>query len=339
MIGSHTIPVFYLQQFANKSPLRKKHGLIWVYEKGKVPQERSLRVQGKQKGYFAVLRDDRSMDDAASEQAITDLENECNDVLFCSKSELFDWSSSTHRRKLAFYIAFLYSRATQRRAHSEKIGLNIYEELSMAADDGKLMQELADAVNKAAGKKALTADSMREITLGRVSQGKTAAEMNTDFVSNLRSLTDHLAGFLIQKHWQVWRAPEGMEFVSSDNPVMNFIPLPHGPFHPGHGFNTAGAHTAFPLAPGKCLIIGVPVGSAESRRVEAETVTRTNEALISICDKYVYSKTRSDQVQALTQQYAGAFRYGINSLVPIGMKLPSVRGLLRQWYGLDPNEN
>lgn len=278
------------------------------------------------------------MDDAASEQAITDLENQCNDVLFCSNSELFDWSSSTNRSKLAFYVAFLYSRATQRRAHSEKIGLNIYEELSKAADDDKLMQELADAVNNAAGKKALTADSMRKITLDRVSQGKTAPEMNTDFVSNLRSLTDHLAGFLIQKHWQVWRAAEGMEFVSSDNPVMNFVPLPHGPFHPGHGFNTPGVLTALPLAPGTCLIIGVAAGSAESRKVDAEMVTRTNEALISICDKSVYSRTRSDQVQALTQQYAGAFKYGINSLMPIGMKLPSVRGLLRQWYGLDPEK-
>jgi hypothetical protein len=34
MIGSHTIPVFYLQQFANASPRGKKHGLTSVYEKG-----------------------------------------------------------------------------------------------------------------------------------------------------------------------------------------------------------------------------------------------------------------------------------------------------------------
>jgi len=106
MIGSHTIPVFYLQQFANLSSRGKKHGLVWVYEKGREPQERSLRVQGKQKGYFAVLRQDKSVDDEAAEAEITALENECNDALFCGKSELFDWSSYAHRKKLAFYAAF-----------------------------------------------------------------------------------------------------------------------------------------------------------------------------------------------------------------------------------------
>src|SRR5579863_1710845 len=147
MIGSHTIPVFYLQQFANESSLGKKHKLTWVYEKGKEPEERSLRVQGKQNGYFAILREDQSMDDEDTEAAITALENECNDVLLCSKSELFDWSSSAYRRKLAFYAAFLYSRATQRRAHSEKIGMYTYEEFEKAAADSDLMRELSDAVN------------------------------------------------------------------------------------------------------------------------------------------------------------------------------------------------
>jgi hypothetical protein len=338
MIGSHTIPVFYLQQFANESSLGKKHGLVWVYEKGKDPKERSLRVQGKQKGYFAILQDNKSMDDKAPEAAITSLENECNDVLFCAKSELFDWSSYAHRKKLAFYVAFLYSRATQRRDHSAKVGLHTYEELEKAAADSELMQELANAVNSAAKTQVFTADSMRKCVLKSVCEGRDPKEMNTHFVSNLRSLAEHLAGLLLQKHWQVWRAPEGAEFVTSDNPVMNFIPLAHGPFNPGHGFNRPSVLTAFPLAPTVCLIMGVPAGYAESRGVDTETVMRTNEALISICDRYVYSKTRSDSTQALVQQYAGTFKYGENSLMPVGIKLPSVRAFLRQKFGLDPDD-
>jgi len=162
--------------------------------------------------------------------------------------------------------------------------------------------------------------------------------VNTDFVSNLRSLADYLAGLLLQKRWQVWRAPEAVEFVTSDNPVMNFIPLDHGPFHPGHGFNRPGVFTAFPLEPAACLIVGVPAGYASSNKVDARTVLRINEALISICDRYVYSKSRSDQTQALVQQYAGTFKYGENSLMPVGVKLPSVRGFLRQRFGLDPDD-
>ena len=56
MIGSHLIPVFYLQPLANQSYRGKKHGLVWVYEKGQEPEERSLRVQGKQKATSQSFR-------------------------------------------------------------------------------------------------------------------------------------------------------------------------------------------------------------------------------------------------------------------------------------------
>jgi hypothetical protein len=337
MIGSHTIPAFYLQQFANKSSLGKKHGLIWVYEKGKAPAERSIRVQGKQKGYFAVLQNDKSMSDQSSEAAITALENDCNDALFCAKSELFDWSSSTHRRKLAFYVAFLYSRATQRRAHSEKVGLSVYEELEKAAGDDELMQELSESVNAAAKQTLFTADMMRNSVLKTIAEGRTQQSANTHFVSNLRDLTEYLAGLLLQKHWQAWRAPDGMEFVTSDNPVMNFVRLSHGPFHPGHGFNRPGALTAFPLSPHACLIIGVLPGYPEIYKVDPETVRRTNEAMIGICDRYVYSKNLSEETDGIVQQFGGDFKYGVNALMPVGLKLPSARAFLRYRFGLDPD--
>jgi hypothetical protein len=62
----------------------------------KRPEERNLRVPGQQKGHFAVLQNDKSMDDEATEAEITALENECHDVLFSAKSDLFDWSSRAH---------------------------------------------------------------------------------------------------------------------------------------------------------------------------------------------------------------------------------------------------
>ena len=56
MIASHLIPVFYLQPLANESYRGKKHGLVWVYEKGQEPEERSLRVRGKQKATSQSFR-------------------------------------------------------------------------------------------------------------------------------------------------------------------------------------------------------------------------------------------------------------------------------------------
>jgi hypothetical protein len=334
MIGSHIIPAFYLEQFATKQS-KKKPGRTWVYEKGKEPAHRSISVQGKERGYFATLLADRLVDDQEAERTLAALENECNEILFCSQSELFDWSSWRHRKKLAFYAGLLYARTTQRRDHSRLVGLQIYDELVSAASDMPLMQGMADTINTSFKLHAFTAESMQATVLNLVRKGKDSAEMNAHFVSNLQWLAEYFESLLLQKYWQVWRPPEGMEFATSDNPVVNFIPLPNGPFHPGHGFNRPGVLTAFPLAPHACLIMGMAQPHPESRRVDVETVVKTNDALISICDRYVYTKTRSERIHESVKLYAGSFKYGINALLPIGMKMPKVRDFLLQLFGLE----
>jgi hypothetical protein len=336
VIRSHTIPAFYLKQFSSRLPKKKQH-MVWVYEKGQDPVMRNIQKQGKQNGYFAVLQHDGSLEDEAPERAITDLENECNDVLFCARSELFDWSSSAHRKKLAFYTAFLYARATQRRSHSELVGKQVHAELAACAEDGRLMEEIANAINSTVRQEVFTPDSVRQLVLDRIQEDNRPAEINTHFVSNLRGLVDYFTGLLLQKRWQMWRSAQGTEFITSDNPVVNFIPLEHGPFHPGHGFNKG--MTGFPLAPDACLVMGVPAGAPEWRRVEGVTVELMNEALISICDRYVYSKNHSAEVDGTVQRYAGAFKYGKNALMPVGMKLPSAREFLRRQYGLPPENS
>ena len=92
-IRSHTIPRFYLEQFATSSPTRRELGELWVYERGKEPVLRSTKVQGAENSYFGVVRADGRVDESLESQ-LARLEAECNDVLVCSQSDLFDWSSS-----------------------------------------------------------------------------------------------------------------------------------------------------------------------------------------------------------------------------------------------------
>jgi hypothetical protein len=51
-----------------------------------------------------------------------------------------------------------------------------------------------------------------------------------------------------------------------------------------------------------------------------------------------YSKTRFDDVQKAVDLYGGTFRYGVNALMPVGIKLPSVAeasAALRKAAGCD----
>jgi len=52
------------------------------------------------------------------------------------------------------------------------------------------------------------------------------------------------------------------------------------------------------------------------------TLSELHEAVISICDRYVYSKSNADEIRTLVTNHAGQFRYGINALVSYGVKLP-----------------
>src|SRR5215469_17982155 len=115
-IGSHTIPRFYLEQFANPPKRKGKPGSVWVYSKGRTPYDRSSRSQGYENGYFAYVEPSGKLNEAL-ETRLAELEGRCNDVLASAKSTLFDWSAA-HRNTLAFYASLLFARSTSRKRFS-----------------------------------------------------------------------------------------------------------------------------------------------------------------------------------------------------------------------------
>src|SRR5260370_42639312 len=83
-VGSHTIPRFYLEQFANPARGKGKPGGVWVYQKGKQARLRDTKAQGYENGYFGFVRSDGSLDKSLEKHLAT-LEDECNDIQVRSK--------------------------------------------------------------------------------------------------------------------------------------------------------------------------------------------------------------------------------------------------------------
>lgn len=102
----------------------------------------------------------------------------------------------------------------------------------------------------------------------------------------------------------VLEAPEGSEFVTPDNPIVTFIKFKEDVWSPGHGFRKPGVIVAFPLSPSACLTIGD--SGAEFQPVNAACVMRTNEVVVSCCDRFVYVKTQqSSEVHKLMDTVGG----------------------------------
>jgi hypothetical protein len=332
-IASHIIPKFYLDQFSVPSSRKRKKGpanLVWVYQKNKTPTQRATVVQGAENGYFAFVRPDGTRDESF-ETRLADLEGACGDTLVLTARPFFDLHSASRRNTLAFYAALLFCRATQRRNQSETTFRTVWQEFSEAIADEAYIADVARHYSRKLNKQVSPEEVKRILTKLAESQMSQPEMMKNSFVDDLLLVTDSIKTMLLQKPWQIWRAHAGVEFVTSDNPVVTFVPLRNGEWHPGYGFGRPDVMAAFPLAPCACLVIGS--SGPESITADAGQVAKVNEIVIRLCDRFVYSKTFSMEVRRHVDAYGGTTRYGETAFLLL--MRPTAKEFLRKALGLD----
>jgi hypothetical protein len=330
-IGSHVIPRFYLEQFASEPARKGKPGRVWVYQRGKKPQQRATSVQGRENGYFGFVRPDGTLEESL-ETRLAKLEKACHDTLVCAKSELFCWSSA-HRNNLAFYTSLLFQRATQSRNVNIKHWDGIQKGFAEALADDEFIDDLAVHYS-AKFNKEIRREELREMLRGTLKKLQRPSEAKNTYLEKLLWQTEYIRDILLGKPWQIWRAPSGAEFVTSDNPLITFVRLRGDVLHPGYGFRRPGVVAAFPLAPECCLAMG-PHGP-ESVTFGHKHVMMINELTIRLSDKFVYSRTRSEEIKNLVDEQGGTAKYGDSAFLLGGAEMPSIKTFLRHHLGISP---
>ena len=291
-------------------------------------------MQGVENGYFGYVNSDGTLEESLETQ-LADIEAECNAILPSTKSELFNWQSHAHRRIIARYVALLFQRATQARNVNEKQWEYIQKEFVKAVADDKFVGDLAISYGKRFNRD-ITLAEMRGHLQSNIEGMQRPSEAKNVFLEKLLLNTDFIQNILLDKPWQVWTAPIDVEFVTSDNPLISFVRLNNEVLHPGWGFRRPGVIAAFPLAPTTCLAMG-PTGP-EFVRFDAEHVMKINELIIRLCDSFVYSRTRSEEIRKLVDTRAGTAKYGFTAFVPSGTEMPSIGAFLRHHLGLPPED-
>src|SRR2546427_850226 len=328
-IGSHIIPRFYLEQFATPSNRERKYWRVWVYERGKEPHHRATSSQGYENGYFGFVRRDGSLDESL-ESKLAKLEDDCNDVVVAAKSDLFDWSSTAYRNKLAFYAALLFARATQRLNLTNRNWKTMQDTFAEMIKEDDYVKRLA-ARYGAMFNQVVEPERIRA-ELTRLSQEmQTPAATKNSFVEDIIDHAEIGKEILLRKPWQVWKSSTA-EFITSDNPMVTFVPITKDVWHPGYGLTYPGVVVLFPLAPEVCLTMGI--SGAYVISVDAERVNKVNQTVTSVCDRFVYSRTRSEEIKSLVDTYAGTIKYGVNALMPVGLRMPSLREFIREKLGI-----
>jgi hypothetical protein len=207
--------------------------------------------------------------------------------------------------------------------------------MRQAAADPEYVRQTATDIRAKHGF-PITEEILRNSITKWIEEAAEPKEARNSFISDLLEHAEQGARELLKKRpWRILRPPEGVEFVTSDNPLVTFVPLGNGVLHPGYGFRRTDADAAFPLAPNACLLMGSAWNVPTS--LDKTAVDSLNDALISVSDRYVYSKTLSHEVQERVERYSGTIRYGVNAFMPLGVKIPLARQFLRAHFGLDPH--
>lgn len=84
MIGSHIIPRYYLEQFAQKPRPKGKTGHLWVYPVVGEVRRGTARKEGREKGYFAITTADGVSEEW--EDKFATMEGRADEVLACAGS-------------------------------------------------------------------------------------------------------------------------------------------------------------------------------------------------------------------------------------------------------------
>lgn len=128
--------------------------------------------------------------------------------------------------------------------------------------------------------------------------------------------------------------PSALSSSHQTNPLISFVRLSNGELHPGWGFRQPGVIAAFPVAPTTCLAMGVR--GPEFVTLDAVHVMKVNELVVRLCDRFVHSRARSEEIRKTVKACAGAAKYGVTAFMPVGKGMPSVRAFIRHYLGLAP---
>jgi hypothetical protein len=145
-----------------------------------------------------------------------------------------------------------------------------------------------------------TPEEVRDLILDQARQFSEKKTPQNAFVQELLTFTNMIREMLLSKPWQIWHAPAGAEFVTSDNPLVTFVKLTPELWHPGHGLRIPNSFAAFPVCSSACVMIGT--AGKEHERIDETTVNHVNEIVIRCSDSFVYSKMRSTKIAELVNK-------------------------------------
>jgi hypothetical protein len=293
----HQIPVFYLQRFTSPHT-----GQIWNYDK------QTLKAWACSVDDTAVERHLYSftMDDGQHNTEIEDLISKIEETA----APLFQQVSAgkelggQERYDFASFLALMFVRTNAyRRLFAELHGnMKMLRDYLVASNDS-LFESRMERFQADRGK----ISEKEKQTLRATMLDPSNYTFLVDREYTLKALRGHdeLAPLLSSMKWTVMDAPKEWNFITSDNPVVQWVhPKHRHPFYGTGGLRNKHVQVQFPLSPAQCWL-GHWSDKAVSRfETTPQDIKRTNRITAEASERFLYSHFESAGIMKLAKKYA-----------------------------------
>ena len=134
-------------------------------------------------------------------------------------------------------------------------------------------------------------------------------QISQEFTLNALECHGKLVPLFYSMKWVILYAPRGVFFVTSDNPLLQWVPPKHHhSLYGTGGFRNKYSEAILTLSPTHCLVGHWREDMPKVFEASTERVEFTNELIAASAERFLYSHVKSDSLLALAKQHADSQR-------------------------------
>lgn len=304
----HINPRFYLRAF--QAP--DAEGYIWRYDTGSGEiLKLSIDDASVRRDYYSHVNEDGLRDTEFIENFISDIESEVAPVFekIITSSDPTDNLTDQERLNFSYFVSLSWLRSpANRRQTAEFLGALIKSTSYAVGSDAKSYLQSYRRMEADKDTKEEEQLSDEEIEETRVFMLSDEYDVNISEQVTLLPLVhlQEVAETIVRMNWTWLASPDGIDFITSDSPVIRSIPpVPHHPMM-GLGLRNKFIEVSLPVSPKLCWlgtwIKSAPeIGVAEKQHVKSLNRLRAIDA-----ENYLYASTFQTALGKLGKKYRRA---------------------------------
>ena len=278
----HFVPIFYLNNFCNKS------GLLWIYDCNKKElRQQTPKNTTVQRNYYSFVGLDKKKHSEV-ETFLSGLEGNTKPIIDkINNKEIIDLND---KLILTAFISLLHSRVPYfEKQHDEIIDkcFKIYNKIIFSNKENT--QKLIEQFTKNKEENSVSPESIMDF----VKKEQYTIKVNKEWtLESMFDMARAISIYLFQMDWYFYYSSKS-SFITSDNP---FILVPPSDYREkgiyGLGVLVPGVRKIVPLAQKVCLVICDKGDKIEKINISSKEVREINCHIAKDCDNLLISKDR-----------------------------------------------